>query len=81
MKKGTKVFCIDDEFIIDCTQPEKLRNIQFPKKNIEYTVRNNENFFGIDCILLNEIVNEKLKFDDMPEPIEIAWPANRFKPV
>lgn len=81
MKVDNKVICIDDEFTIDSSQPDELINTKFPVKEKQYTIRKIENFFGIDCILLKELVNEKIQFDDMLEPIEISWPANRFRLV
>ena len=61
--KGTKVKCVDDEFLEDYSQPFKIHEINLPKKGAIYTVRQvMKGFNGEVGVILDEVVNRKFHY-------------------
>lgn len=89
MKKiyvGSKVKCIDDHFVDLETNPFKKNEIDLPKKEVKYTVRDiYTNKYGTG-VRLNEITNSTYHFGtekELPNNglVEPLFGIHRFIPI
>ncbi|MCK9568120.1 hypothetical protein M0R72_04170 [Candidatus Pacearchaeota archaeon] len=79
MKKGDKVKCIDDYFEDSNTNPFHIREINIPKENQNYTIREVVRTDYGTGVRLVEVINKKYYFKNINREEEPIFGSNRFK--
>ena len=79
MKKGDRVKCINGYFEDDETNPFKISELNLPKENELYTIRQVVITNYGTGIRLTEIVNKEYYFENIHAEEEPIFGINRFK--
>lgn len=79
LEKGDKVMCVDDYFE-DCkTNPFKFSEINIPKEDELYTIREVVRTPYGTGVRLEEIINKKYYFSNIHREEEPIFGVNRFQ--